>query len=699
MDSKDLPLLKLKDQMFYLLIALLVVLVAIYFILSKTADVLMIALISILYLVSILILNSIVSQGLSKLKLIETSSNLRIFIKAYEKKLILLSVILAIIIFAVNVYLLYNAGSALDQNAILNILPVVVAFIIIAYPKNLSLFLDLFLFSLVQSFLSKNIKLNKPTAIEDLSSVKVMVIDDTIALNDKKLILRKIFSNWEEFDINELYDEHKIFIYLCLSSQNNMSEKYPSLESVDSAINDLCSKLKIDLKKLQETYSKFDEPKKTNNGLMYFHNIGKRKVAIMLGSPEEIVDKCNFIDEEDKIKPLAFINKKELIKQITKFSSEEMQVFALAYKVLKNDNDKLDEFVFLGFLGFTNSYVQDFVDFVNTCKNNMLFLYLTKDSKTTAMSKASQVGIITNNSEVVDWEEFKDFPKSDLIEKLKTVHIITGSNDKEKQELFYLLNDLKLRFAFFNTTDSLDFKPVFLNLTLSSSNEERQKIADVVLEDKNLASFSLILNNSKLTINNLANYIRYNTIVALSVFLILVSPLFLLSSPSISVTQMIFLSLIVFNLPSFSLAFEITKNPLKGKIKRDQFLYKSTLVSSLLLSIVIAVITIFIFITSLEKSPEYAVTAGFISFCLSNSLNLLNMRSIRYTFIRSLDSGKLTWVALLMILLILSAIFYIPEFQSVFGIKTILQDDLILVVMLSFFVIIFEEFRKLIIRL
>ncbi len=548
------------------------------------------------------------------------------FVKKLELNLVLLFIILTVVYIGVNVLVF--------KKTIIEMLPTALILFAIGAPKNIQIASEFFLL--------RSIRQNSLLSIEPIADT-VILEDDYVISKDIKL--NYIFADWKSYATNDFDIEDKVVKLGALTTDEK--------EELDKAI---VSAYNVDIKKLKESYKELAKSSKGKKDSLYFYEIEEKNTAILRGDPESILERCDFIEEEEKVKQLSFGNKKQLLKQVNSFASANLNVVAIAYKEFKTKKieDKNYGFIFLAFLVFGLSQRKESDELVKSCKeSNIKVIYISKEKKEVAKYLAVNSGIILNEQEIIDCND--NISDQELIERLKETPIAANANAETKQRIIQLL--------------------------------EKNK---ATVQKGSLDNFIERSNNTKSYFFNIANYVRYHLIFAFSLFLIFLANLFLPELvPSFQLNWIVFFMLLSY-FPSIAFAFG-SEDLKKTKLKLNRLFYGVNVFLALFLSIIIVGFLVYVFTT-------YGTDAAFLAFIAMQGFSLLNSTSLKRSFISSIKSNKAILLSFLVIMVLLFTLYSYPQLQSFFGLTKIDQNDFLLVLSISFGIVIVEEIRKVIIR-
>ena len=111
----------------------------------------------------------------------------------------------------------------------------------------------------------------------------------------------------------------------------------------------------------------------------------------MKGAPERVINKCNYILENGRVKPMTMAKKKQISSYIDSMSNKALRCIAAAYKKedIKKSEDVENNLIFIGVAGSMDPPRPEVKDAVMKCKlAGIKPVMITGDHKNTALAIA-----------------------------------------------------------------------------------------------------------------------------------------------------------------------------------------------------------------------------------------------------------------------------------------------------------------------
>ena len=147
-----------------------------------------------------------------------------------------------------------------------------------------------------------------------------------------------------------------------------------------------------------------------------------KETCYMKGAPERVLERCNFVLENGKIKPLTAQKKKQIYNYIEAMSNRALRCIAAAYKeehIVKSESVE-SNLVFLGVAGSMDPPRVEVKDAVLKCKMaGIQPIMITGDHKNTALAIAKSINICNSDDQAITGDELEKMSDDELVKKSK----------------------------------------------------------------------------------------------------------------------------------------------------------------------------------------------------------------------------------------------------------------------------------------
>tara|TARA_Y100000310_G_scaffold345811_1_gene470320 strand:+ start:4805 stop:7498 length:2694 start_codon:yes stop_codon:yes gene_type:complete len=435
-----------------------------------------------------------------------------------------------------------------------------------------------------------------------------------------------------------------------------------------------------------------------------------QKQIYVVGAPEEILSLSSKVLKKDKITSLSTSDNKKILSDINTLTKNAMRVLALAYSPVLDETKKLREsdvkdLVFVGLVAMKDPPRPGVLEAIQkTHKAGIKVVMATGDHKNTALAIAKEIG----------FKRTKTLTQTELVRLEKTSKIKFQKAILETDIFARLTPGMKLKIAsvlqqqgniIAMTGDGVNDAPALKKADVGISmgvigTDVARASSDIVLADDNFASIVSAIEEGRIVFTNtrqtasflvVTNFAEHATIVAT---MLIGMPLPLLP------TQILWLNLVTDTGPALGLAAEpdynhsINEPPRSSK---ENFLNRSIIPILILMTIVMAIVTILTFKYFLPEGIDKARTAAFAVMTFTQLFNTYNMRSMKKSIFKiGIFSNKYVNIALIVSILTGLLALYLPFFQRIFQFTSLSILELLAIIALSSLVLWSGEIYKLI---
>ena len=320
-----------------------------------------------------------------------------------------------------------------------------VSLAVAAIPEGLAAIVTVALALGVGRMLKRNALVRKLPAVETLGCTSVICSDKTGTLTQNKMTVKEILVNGRiyELDKEKIYDCEKLkeaFIYCNDANYNYEIKDIEKAVMGDPTETALVKAFYKDSKELQKFVEKskrvyeisFDSTRKMMTVIM---NENGKETCYMKGAPERVLEKCNSVLENGKVKPLTYQKKKQIYSYIEAMSNRALRCIAAAYKeenLVKNESVECD-LIFLGVAGSMDPPRIEVKDAVLKCKMaGIKPIMITGDHKNTALAIAKSINICNSDDQAVTGDELEKMSDSELVKKVNKIRVFARVSPNHK---------------------------------------------------------------------------------------------------------------------------------------------------------------------------------------------------------------------------------------------------------------------------
>ena len=148
-----------------------------------------------------------------------------------------------------------------------------------------------------------------------------------------------------------------------------------------------------------------------------------------------LLDKCNYILENGKVKPITMPKKKQISNYIEAMSNKALRCIAAAYKKedIKKSNIVENNLIFIGVAGSMDPPRPEVKDAVMKCKlAGIKPVMITGDHKNTALAIAKSINICNSDDQAYTGEELEKISDDELEKAVKKVRVFARVSPNHK---------------------------------------------------------------------------------------------------------------------------------------------------------------------------------------------------------------------------------------------------------------------------
>ena len=610
----------------------------------------------------------------------EEKSPLRERLDSLGKILVVVCVIVCIIVTALGI---------LRGNDITEMFLLGVSLAVAAIPEGLAAIVTVALALGVSRMLKRNALIRKLPAVETLGCTSVICSDKTGTLTQNKMTVKEILTNGKiyELDKENLNSCEKLkeaFVYC-----NDTNYNY-DIKNIDKAVMGDPTEtalVKVFFKDTSEAESfiaranrifeiPFDSTRKMMTVIM---NANGKETCYMKGAPERVLERCNSVLENGKIKPLTVQKKKQIYSYIESMSNRALRCIAAAYKeehVVKN-NSVEENLIFLGVAGSMDPPRIEVKDAVLKCKMaGIKPVMITGDHKNTALAIAKSINICTTDDQAITGDELEKMTDEELVKRVEKLRVFARVSPNHKLRIVkaFKKNNNIVAMTGDGVNDAPAIKEADIGVAMGiSGTDVTKEAASMVLMDDNFATIVSAVEEGRIIYDNIRKFIRYllscNLGEVLTMFL---ASLFYLPNP-LTPIQILFVNLATDGLPAIALGIDPADKDIMRQSPREKNegifargLWEKIIVRGCL----IGICTLLSFMVGRYYGMDLATcrTIALCTLVMSQLLHVFECRSERHSIfeINILSNIYLLGAAIISITMI-CGILYIPFLRGIFN--------------------------------
>lgn len=589
---------------------------------------------------------------------------------------------------------------------ILEAMTLAVSVLVMAVPEGLPMMITLVLSTNSKKMLKNKVLVRKMVGIETAGSLNILFTDKTGTITNGKMEVISILDGSlnEYTNINELLPSYRqilidSIIYNNDSEYDSTTNKIIGGNITDKALLSFAGQNKKDTIKIIDKIM-FNSQNKYSISIIEKNN---KKIKLIKGAPDVLLKyTTNYIDENGKSK---YLDKEKLMSIIKEKTNKGIRAIAISTSQSIYPTDNIRRNILVGIIFIKDEIRKEARDGLNLIKSaGINTIMVTGDSKETATSIAKEVGIVSNNADVIlssnELSKINDEELKKIIPRLK---VVSRALPEDKKRLVLLTKELGLVTGMTGdgVNDCIALKKADVSFAMGSGTEVAKEASDIVILDDNIVSISKAILYGRTIFKNIRKFIIFQLSVNVSAILLaLIGPFIGVPSP-ITVVQMLWINMVMDTLAGLAFSYEVPrieymKEP--PKKKEENILNKymiNEILSSGLYSLVLCIIFLKLpIIKSLFVDNNHFMASFFCLFIFLATFNAFNARTHRLNIFAHLSENKIFLLIILFIIIVQISITY--SGITIFQTTRINIKELLITIVLSFSIIPLDIIRKII---
>jgi Ca2+-transporting ATPase len=296
-----------------------------------------------------------------------------------------------------------------------------------------------------------------------------------------------------------------------------------------------------------------------------------KKVLYVKGAPEIVLDWCKIIP----------VDKEKIQAQLLDYQNKAMRTLGFAYQIIEDDDetafiyeDRLQNvnLSFVGIVAISDPLRPDVPDAVKTCLNAGIDIkIITGDTPGTAKEIGRQIGLWRHNEPEAHHLMGTEFAKMDdktLLERISYMKILSRARPMDKQRLVQLLQSQNHVIAVTGdgTNDAPALNVAHVGLSMGDGTSVAKEASDITILDNSFSSISRAVLWGRSLYKNIQRVILFQLTINVAACIIVLIGAFLGTESPLTVTQMLWVNLIMDTFAALALA----SLPPNEKVMKDK---------------------------------------------------------------------------------------------------------------------------------
>jgi P-type Ca2+ transporter type 2C len=446
-------------------------------------------------------------------------------------------------------------------------LMVAVTLIVVAVPEGLPMAVTLSLAYSMRRMLKTNNLVRKLHACETMGAATVICTDKTGTLTQNKM--RVYQTNFYSLKDQMLTDDDiSLLIKEALAVNSTASLDMSDRDNMNVVGNPTEGALLLWLYDNGVNYATYREHGEVVEQLpfsterKYMATVvcsGQQKILYIKGAPEIVYSLCKHT--------CGNIDENTIHEQLIGYQAQAMRTLGFAYQILKPDDKTFDSekvvannITFLGVVAIADRVREDVPAAVKECLDaGIKIKIVTGDTPGTAKEIGKQIGLWTNKDtdyNMITGPQFAALSDEELRDRIMDIKIISRARPMDKKRLVETLQakDQVVAVTGDGTNDAPALKAAQVGLSMGDGTSVAKEASDITIIDNSFSSITRAVMWGRSLYQNIQRFVLFQLTVNVVACLIVLVGAFSGSQSPLTVTQMLWVNLIMDTFAAMALA-------------------------------------------------------------------------------------------------------------------------------------------------
>ncbi|MBO7567184.1 MAG: calcium-translocating P-type ATPase, PMCA-type [Bacteroidales bacterium] len=458
-------------------------------------------------------------------------------------------------------YFLLREGNSFEWldfvSYMLNTVMIAVTLIVVAVPEGLPMSVTLSLAFSMKKLMNENTLPRTMHACETMGAASVICTDKTGTLTQNKMQVSDIQLSDIQNDIISEMIATNTTANLDFADRSNIK---PIGNPTEGALLLWLNSQNTNYLNIRENTEIIDRlPFSTENKYMATivkSNVLNRKVLYVKGAPEILLNMSDITtDKKD-----SYINK------LAEYQSKAFRTLACAYLELSDNDDVFFEgklncakLHFAGIFAISDPIRQDVPAAIKSCTDAGIDVKIvTGDTPLTAKEIGRQIGLISGKDEkaVLTGADFAAMTDEQLLPKIHDLKILSRAKPHDKERLVKLLKqeDYVVAATGDGTNDAPALNAADVGLSMGDGTAVAKESSDMTIQDNSFSTISNAVMWGRSLYKNIQRFIMFQMTINVAACLIVLIGAFIGTESPLTVTQMLWVNLIMDTFAAIALA-------------------------------------------------------------------------------------------------------------------------------------------------
>lgn len=442
---------------------------------------------------------------------------------------------------------------------LLQTLMIAVTLVVVSVPEGLPMAVTLSLAYSMRRMLKTNNLVRKMHACETMGATTVICTDKTGTLTQNRMQVYK--TNFYGNPSEEIIYEG---IAVNSTAQLDFSGDKPQVlgNPTEGALLLWLNSRGTDYRTLRASVSPVEElPFSTERKYMatVVREASGRKILYVKGAPEIVYGLC---------RNKAGVTKEEIDAQLLEYQNQAMRTLGFAYQIMEPGQTAIadsrvvaDNLTFTGISAISDPVRPDVPDAISeVTRAGIKVKIVTGDTPGTAKEIGRQVGLWKDNADgdrnIITGTEFAALSDSELLDRVGDLKIIARARPMDKKRLVEALqaNNEVVAVTGDGTNDAPALKTAHVGLSMGDGTSVAKEASDITIIDNSFSSIGRAVMWGRSLYQNIQRFILFQMTVNVAASLIVLIGSFMGMQSPLTVTQMLWVNLIMDTFAAMALA-------------------------------------------------------------------------------------------------------------------------------------------------
>ncbi|MGB5426968.1 MAG: cation-transporting P-type ATPase, partial [Gammaproteobacteria bacterium] len=442
-----------------------------------------------------------------------------------------------------------------------------------------------------------NVAVRHLDAVETLGSVQVFCMDKTGTLTLNRMTVVAVYSGEQAYALvdhkfmtgdssQQPHEREELVrllqvVSLCSDVEVSGTASDWTLQgsATEKALVELALQAGIDVMALRKQCQKL-RTRDRAEGRPYMTTLhpyknGKHLLAVK-GSPEEVLEMCTFQVKQGKRVRLSKKTRQSIIIENERLAGDALRVLGVAYRELDEDKmpEKTGQLVWLGLAGMADPMRTGMDKLIAQFhRAGIETVMITGDQSATAQSIGQQLGLSQGKPlQVLEASKLEEMDPELLAGLVSNVHVFARVSPAHKLKIVQAFQQAGKVVAM--TGDGINDGPALKAADIgvamgAGGTEVAREVSDVVLEDDNLHTMSVAIEQGRTIYNNIRKMIHFMISTNLTEIEVMLAGLVFGIGQPMNPMQLLWINLVTDIFPGLALSMEPAEPDIMDRPPRD----------------------------------------------------------------------------------------------------------------------------------